>query len=80
MTGRDLVIYILANGLENEPIFKNGRLLGFMTIGEAAAKFNVGVNTVFVWANYNYIPSVRLGTEIYIPANTEKPNPGGINA
>ena len=31
MTGRELIVYILENGLENEPIFKNGKPIGFIT-------------------------------------------------
>jgi hypothetical protein len=43
MTGRDLIVYILQNNLENEPVFKDGKFIGFMTEGEAAEKFDVGV-------------------------------------
>ena len=39
MTGRDLIIYILENNLENEPVYKDGRLLGFLTVTEAAVEF-----------------------------------------
>ena len=29
ITGRDLINYILTNHLENEPIFKDGKPIGF---------------------------------------------------
>ena len=39
MTGRDLIMYILNNSLEDEPVYDDGRVLGFISIVEAAAKF-----------------------------------------
>lgn len=48
MTGRDLIIYILANGLEDEEVFQDGKFIGFVTAGEAAAKLGVGVATIYV--------------------------------
>lgn len=74
MTGRDLMIYILANGLEDKPVFENGRLVGFMNLGETAAKFNVGPATVRVWINEGKLPGIKIGDEIYIPANAENPS------
>ena len=46
MTCRELIIYILENNLEDEPVFKNGKFIGTMTISEAAAKLNVGSATI----------------------------------
>lgn len=71
MTGRDLIIYILENNLEDVPIVQNGRLVGFLTIGEAAAKFEVGEATVTAWIACNLIDHVRIGYEGFIPANAE---------
>lgn len=71
MTGRDLIIYILSNGLEDEPVFKNGKVLGFMTEVEAAAKFNVGIATIKVWCDCDMIDHVLIGKELYIPVNAE---------
>lgn len=72
-TGRDLIIYILKNNLEDEPIYKDGRLLGFVTIHEAAAMMNVGVNTVFAWLQRGQIEGVVIGGEIFIPADIKSP-------
>lgn len=73
MKGRDLILYILANGLEDEPVFENGRLLGFMTLDEAAVKFEVGAATIRVWINEGMLYGIKIGEEIYIPADSEKP-------
>ena len=79
MTGRDLIIYILQNHLEDEPVFDDGIFLGFMTAMEAAVKFNVGVATVRVWVNDGSLPGIRIGETIYIPANAVRPNERGNN-
>lgn len=69
MTGRDLIIYILANGLEDEPVFKEGKLIGFLTAEEVAVKMNVGVATVNAWLLQNRLYHIRLNNKIYIPAD-----------
>lgn len=71
MTGRDLIIYILSNRLEDEPIFKDGKVLGFMTEVEAASKFNVGIATIKVWCDCDIIDHVSIGNALYIPVNAE---------
>ena len=71
MTGRELILYILENNLEDEPVIKDDKIMGFLTSLEAAAKFNVGVGTVDAWANLGYIDSVRFMDELLIPANTK---------
>ena len=73
MTGRDLIIYILSNGLENEPIVKDGKLIGFMTVEEAATKMNVGVATIHVWIYQRRLDFITIGNAIYIPANSISP-------
>lgn len=72
MTGRELIIYILQNNLEDEPIFKDGKLTGFMTVGETAEKFDVGAATILTWLNLGYMDCVVLGDMIYIPNNIIK--------
>lgn len=71
MTGRELIIYILANGLEDEPIYEDGKILGFITATEAAEKFNVGLTTIKVWINEGMLDGIRIGEELYIPANAD---------
>lgn len=69
MTGRDLILYILSNNLEDEPIFNDGKLLGFMTICEAAEKMDVGTATVLTWIKQGRLPHLFIGGFIYIPAD-----------
>lgn len=76
MTGRDLIIYILANNLEDEPVFKGGRFIGFMTEDTAALIFGVGIATVHTWVRLGVLPSVQVGDRIYIPADSKIPSKG----
>lgn len=76
MTGRELIVYILSNGLENEPIYENGKLLGFMTPEEAAVKFGVGVATIYILVELKMLDGVRIGDELYIPVHAKYPNEG----
>lgn len=73
MTGRDLVVYILKNGLEDKPVFENGKFIGFMAVNEAAEKMNVGVATVHAWFHQGQVPGVLVRDGIYIPANITSP-------
>ena len=73
MTGRDLIIYIMANGLEDEPVFKDGKFIGFKTIGEVAVGTNVGLATVHTWIHQGRLDSVAVREGIYVPANYKSP-------
>lgn len=73
MTGGELILYILENGLENEPVFKNGKFIGFVTPEEVAVRTNVGSATVHAWIHQGRLPSEAVREGIYIPANFESP-------
>ena len=73
MTGRDLIVYILANGLENEPVFKDGKFIGFVTPGDVATKTNVGLATVYAWMHQGRLESVIVNEGIYIPIDFKSP-------
>ena len=73
MTGRELIMYILENGLENEDVFKGGRPAGFMTLQEAAVKFGVGASTVNAWISLDKLDYVSIGGMLYIPGNAKSP-------
>lgn len=73
MTGRDLIMCILANGLEDEPILKDGKLIGFMTVDEAAIKFDVGEATVHGWYNLGVLDGIEIGNVLYILMNAKRP-------
>ena len=73
MTGRELIIYILQNGLEDEPVFKNGKFIGFITPDEVAVNTGVGPATVCAWVHQGRLPSEAVREGIYIPANAQSP-------
>ena len=83
MTGRDLIIYILENHLENEELFKDGTFPGLLTYDEAAKKFNVGVHTIRTWVELGMLEQVSIkagvGTMeiLFIPATAELNIKGG---
>lgn len=67
MTGRDLIVYILQNNLEDTPVFEDGRFLGFITEQEAAIKFNVGTATIRSWVDLKLLKGIKIGDTLYIP-------------
>lgn len=73
MTGRELIVYIMENGLENEPVFKNGTFVGFMTVTQAAEKMDVGLATIFAWHTMGKVDGMLLRGGIYIPVNAKSP-------
>lgn len=77
MTGRDLIIYILENDLENKEIFKDGKIPGLLTFEEAAVKFSVGPATIKAWADYGYLEEVGIYDQKYIPVTAELNIKGG---
>lgn len=73
MTGRDLIIYIMENGLEDCSVFEDGRYLGFMNVSETASKFNVGPATIETWLQIGWIKGIKVDGRVYIPANAKRP-------
>lgn len=71
MIGKDLIIYILENNLEGE------KLSWFITIEEAAVKFNVGIETIKLWFALGFISGIKIEDNIYIFTNNTKK--GGKN-
>lgn len=70
MTGRDLIVYILKNNLEDEDILKDGKLVGYITADEVAKAFDVGMETVKVWIDQGMIDGViKLNSRFLIPEN-----------
>lgn len=67
MTYRELFIYILDNGLEDEPVFKDGKIAGFLTVDQAAVMLGVGTETVRVMIFLNQLEHVTIGKEDFIP-------------
>lgn len=81
MTGREFIVYILQNNLEDEVIFDengfNPSVCGFMTVKEAAVKFEVGESTIKTWSKLDMIKHITIGDDLYFPVNAEPPK-GGI--
>jgi hypothetical protein len=73
MTGRDLIIYILQNKLEDESVFKDGKFVGFISTAEAAHRFKVGVETVKTWYRLEVLKGIEVGDEIFIAADILSP-------
>ena len=73
MTGRDLIIYILQNNLEDKDVFENGVFIGLMTDKEAAVEFDVGVPTIHVWHTLGFIKSIVIGDSLFIFKDTKDP-------
>lgn len=71
MTGRDLIVYILTNHLENAEI-RNGKLMvsgnDFMKDEQVASILGVGMATVRVWYENDYFEGgCREDGVIYVP-------------
>lgn len=73
MTGRDLIIYILQNNLENEEVVKDGIFIGFMDVDEAATKFNVGPATILAWRACGMIEGVTIGESLFFLKTLKDP-------
>ena len=71
MTGRDLIIYILKNNLENEPVFKDGKFIGFLTDVEVARKMNVGTATIHALIKEHRLEGVTIGNSVLVPDEFE---------
>lgn len=76
MTGRDLIIYILQNNLEDEEVFKIiFQSDAVLDIYQAAEKFHVGVATINTWVTSGYLKAFVVNGELRIPADAKPINP-----
>ena len=70
MTGRELIMYILENHLEDEPVFHKGTFVGYMSDKKFAEMLGVGLATVHAWVLLGRVKdSIMIGDTIYIPVN-----------
>ena len=76
MTGRELIIYILQNHLEDVDVLEQGIFVGLMTDEEAAAKFDVGVSTVRLWHHLGKMKGYEIGNALYFLKNSVDPRHG----
>lgn len=73
MTGRELIMFIVTNHLEDEDIIENGVLPGFMTVEEAAVMWHTGRAIIKSLYKMNKVKGLVVDDEIYIYKN--QPNP-----
>lgn len=73
MTGKELILYILQNNLENTVVLEGGFFTGFMTEAEAAAKFNVGIATIRAWYQCRGIDGTKIGDSLYFRKDVADP-------
>lgn len=73
MTGRELMMYILENHLEDEVVIQDGVFVGFMTEEEAAVKFKVGVATIKAWYACGKVKGTKIGDRLYFLRNMRDP-------
>ena len=73
MTGKELILYILGNDLENEDIIKDGVFIWLMDEKEAAIKFDVGVATIRSWYVYGLLDGTKIGDHLYFLRNVKDP-------
>lgn len=66
MTGRELIIYILENNLEDESIFSDNMFNGFITLDKAAVELNTGIETVKVLFERNMLSGFKIEDNYYI--------------
>lgn len=69
MTGRELIMYILENHLEDEPVFQNGTFVGYVSDVKFAEMLGIGVATVRAWIMMGRIKdAIMIGDAMFIPA------------
>ena len=73
MTGRDLILFILENNLENEEVIKDGVFMWLMSEDEAAVKFNVGVSTIRVYNTLGMLDGIEIMGKLYFLRNAKDP-------
>ena len=73
MTGKDLIVYILRHNLENEEVLKDGIFVCFLNEKQAAAKFEVGVETIKVWYALGLLEGFEIDEHLYFSRDLEDP-------
>lgn len=73
MTGRDLIMYILQNNLENEVVIRDGIFIWLMTEEEAAVRYDVGVSMIRAWYACGMLSGTKIGDRLYFLRNMPDP-------
>lgn len=67
MTGREMILYILENHLEDDDIFANGCPVGFTPVNKAAVKLGVGEAILTSWIQTGQIEAVKIAGRYFVP-------------
>lgn len=73
MTGKELILYILQNNLENTVVLEDGFFVGFMNEEEAALKFGVGAATIRAWYSCKMLKGTKIGDSLYFRKDIADP-------
>lgn len=75
MTGRELIIYILKNNLEDAELFSSSDSLMpfFITVEEAAVKWNTGKATLKALIEIGKLKGIRIGERYFVLATEKNP-------
>lgn len=73
MTGKELILYILQNNLENTIVLDGCFFVGFMTEEETAVKFNVGTETIRAWYACKMLDGTKIGDSLYFRKDVADP-------
>ena len=73
MTGKELILYILQNNLENEIVIRDGIFIWLMNEEEAAVKFEVGIATIRAWYACGMLSGTKIGDHLYFLRNVSDP-------
>lgn len=73
MTGKELILYILQNNLENTIVLDGCLFVGFMTEEEAAVKFEVGTATIRAWYQCRMLEGTQIGDSLYFRKDVADP-------
>ena len=73
MTGKELILYILQNNLEDEIVIKDGMFVWLMNEEEAAVKFGVGIATIKAWYICGMLSGTKIGDQLYFLRNIGDP-------
>jgi hypothetical protein len=73
VTGKELILYILQNNLEDTVVLNGGVFIGFMTEEEAAVKFGVGVGMIKAWYYCDMLKGTQVGDSVYFRKDAVDP-------
>lgn len=72
MNGRDLIIYIMQNHLEDSPVFNNGKFIGFIKPEEAAVRLGTGPATTEALLKLGKLDGIVIPKDTVLIADNSK--------